>query len=178
MIRRVRGSATPMIIAAAKIACTRAAWRELLEGLSPEARSVLEFQPPQDMWLEPGIVGEWLKRFQSTISLGPIPGIFGAETIRLRNPDAFQSPADLLAALPAIWKGSVDGGVIQGEVVEPGMAMVRIWADWQVPYFFDIHLQAWLAQGLELAGGNRASVSYLPPSDGCPYLHGYRLTWQ
>ena len=130
------------------------------------------------MWLDPGIVGEWLERFQTTISLGPIPGIFGAETIRLRNPEAFRSPVDLLAALPAIWRASVDGGVIQGETGGSGTAVVRIWADWRVPYFFDVHLQAWLAQGLELAGGNRASVSYQPPTDDCPYLHEYQLAWQ
>ena len=177
-IRRVRGSATPMIIAAAKISCTRPEWRRVVEGLSPEARTLLEFQPPQDMWLDPRLVGEWLTRFQETISLGPIPGIFGAETIRLRNPDAFRSPADLLAALPAIWGASVDGGVILGEICGPGAAVVRIWADWAVPYFFDVHLQAWLAQGLELTGVAHATVSHVPPGEGSLYLHEYRLAWQ
>ena len=176
-IRRVRGSAIPMIIAAAKIACTRTAWRLLLEGFTPEARTLLEFQPPQDMWLDPRLVGEWLTRFQESLSLGPIPGIFGAETIRLRNPDAFRSPADLLASLPAIWEASVDGGVIRGEIFEPGTGVVRIWADWPVPYFFEVHLQAWLAQGLELAGASRATVSYVPPGEGSLYLHEYRLAW-
>jgi hypothetical protein len=176
-IRRIRGSSFPMILAAARAATGESAWQDLLATLSPGARALAEAPPAQEAWLDANLASECMGRFMAAGKLGAVPGILGAETIRARNPEAFRTPAGLVAHLPEFWRGSVEGGVMEADLTGPTRAVVRLWAIWSVPYSFDQHLPAWMSHALRLAGATEAKVCYAPPSGACTYLHAFHLEW-
>ncbi|BDU74316.1 hypothetical protein [Mesoterricola silvestris] len=177
VVRRVRGSSFPMSVAAARAAAGEDTWRSLLADLSPRARALAEAPPPFDTWIDADLVTECWLAFRRAGNLGPVPGALGAETIRVRHPGAFQGPEELVAALPGFWRGSVEGGVITAELTGPQSAVVRIWAAWPVPWFFQRHVPAWFTHGLQIAGAHGAAVRHIPPAEPGGTLHEYHLLW-
>lgn len=177
-IRRLRGNSLPMVTAAARAASGEAAWAELIQDLSPEARALVEAPPARETWVDAGLAGECMNLFGKIGNLGGIPGTLGAETIRVRNPEAFRTPQAVVAALPEFWAGSIDGGVVEVETTGPQTAVVRLWAIWDVPlYSFDGHLPAWFTHALRLSGAQDPAVRYIPPPEGHAFLHTYHLDW-
>ena len=176
-LRSVRGTAFPMVAAAARSSAGEGPWLAILGMCSPEARAVLENPPSPATWLDPGIVAECFAIFKRTGNLGRVPGALGAETFRARSPQAFQDPVELLGALPGFWRASTEGGVMETEVTGPGTGVVRLWALWKVPYFFEEHAPAWFTHGLKLAGAQAPVVRYVPPPEPGGYLHEYHLQW-
>gem|GEM_PF-6681980 len=166
-----------MSVAAARTTLGEDAWRGLLADLSPGARALAAAPPVFDVWIDAGLVTECWKAFRRAGNLGPVPGALGAETIRVRHPAPFQGPASLVEALPGFWRGSVEGGVITAEMTSAQSAVVRIWAVWPVPWFFDRHVPAWFTHGLQIAGAHGAAVRHIPPADPAGTRHEYQLLW-
>jgi len=176
-ITRIRGSALPLIAAAARASSGEDAWQEHLQELSPAARTLLEATPAMDVWLDAGLVAECLWLFHGSTPLGSIPGVLGAENFRARSPLAFHTPEELLAALPGFWSSSAEGGVMETALTGPNTATIRIYGLWAVPYFFDVHAPAWFSHGLKLCGRTGVTVGYVPPANPWSYLHDYHLEW-
>ena len=166
-----------MSVAAARTALGEDAWRDLLADLSHGARELAAAPPAFETWIDAGLVTECWTLFRRAGNLGPVPGALGAETLRVRHPGAFQGPAELVEALPGFWRGSVEGGVITVELTSSQSAVVRIWAAWPVPWFFDHHVPAWFTHGLQIAGAHGAAVRHIPPPDPGGTLHAYHLLW-
>ncbi len=82
-----------------------------------------------------------------------------------------------MEALPAFWRGSVEGGVVTAELTGAQSAVVRIWAVWPVPWFFECHVPAWFTHGLQIAGAHGAAVRHIPPADPAGTRHEYQLLW-
>lgn len=174
-LKRLRSSGIPLMVAAARASAGEAAWQERIQGLSEGARALLEGPLGIDTWVDADLIAECLRHFTTKGSMGAVPAALGAETARLRSPETFRDPASLLGALPAMWAHAVEGGRLDVALEGQGSAEVRIWALWDVPFFFQHHLVAWLTHGLRLTGAQDPQVVCMP-SD--PPLHAYRATWR
>ncbi|BDU78164.1 hypothetical protein [Mesoterricola sediminis] len=173
-VRRVRGTGIPLMVAAARAAAGEAAWLERIQVFSPEVQAFLEEPVGLDTWVDADLVAECLAHLAGVVTLGSIPSALGAETMRLRHPEAFQDPDALIGFLPRIWAHSVEGGRLDAHRTGPASAEVEVWADWAVPLFFDTHLPGWLGHAFRLAGAPGAAVEACAEP---PCRHRYRLTW-
>lgn len=173
-LRRIRSSGIPLMVAAARAAAGESAWQERIQGLSEAARAMLEGPMGTDTWVDADLIAECLRHFVARAAMSSVPAALGAETARMRLPQAFQSPESLVAALPGMWANAVEGGRTDTRLTGPGSAEVDIWADWDVPFFFQHHLVDWLIYALRLTGAKDPQVVYGTPATS---LHAYRATW-
>jgi len=173
-LRRIRSSGIPLMVAAARASAGEPAWQERIQGLSEAARALLEGPLGIDTWVDADLIAECLRHFSAQGTMGSVPAALGAETARMRSPETFQTPGSLLMALPAMWAHAVEGGRLDVRLTGPGSAEVDVWADWDVPFFFQHHLVNWLIHGLRLTGAKDPDVI---SADAEPPRHAYRATW-
>ena len=162
-----------------------AAWTALLAKVSEPCRRT--FSQPIGLyeWIPAAHSGELSRTYLETADAAYTyrRGLESAReqlTVLNRWLLRLMSQSFLIDNLPRLFAFYYRGGRVVVDHLEPGFAVISLWADAFYADWFEHGLAGWLEGALGLTGAKGVSVRYLPPAgEGLlAFRHGYELRWQ